>query len=167
MDTPTPLARRGVVRRVAPATAEGDAGAGEAVVAFTASGCAGCGFRSGGTAPTLRIGTGLPEGTVVDVHVDPRRLLAQTARVFVPPLAVTVAAVAAFADAPSGGALVVAGLLLGMAAAIAAGWLRRRRRPERAAESVAIAVRPVGANTAGPTTRLGASPTRVNAPAAD
>lgn len=161
MDTPTPLARRGVVRRVATSASEG-----EAVVAFTTSGCAGCGFRRDAV-PTLRVGTGLPEGTVVDVHVDPRRLLAQTARVFVPPLAVAVAAVAAFADAPSGGALVVAGLLLGMVAAVAAGWLRRRRRPEPVAESVAIAVRPVGAGSDGPTARLGASPPRVNAPAAD
>lgn len=120
------LRRRGVVRRL-----EGVAGGGKkpgaARVVFAATGCAGCGWRAGG-AKTLPVATDLPTGTVVDVAVQPRRLLGQAACVFAPPLAIALGAAAAFGDGALGGLSAVAGLLVGMLAAIA---VRRCRSAPR------------------------------------
>ena len=116
-----PLRRRGVVRRCL----ERPDGAGEkqrrgaARVVFAATGCAGCGWGAG-AARTLPVATDLPEGTVVDVVLPPRRLLGQAALVFAPPLAAALGVAAAFGDA-YGGLAAVLGLVVGILAAIAVG----------------------------------------------
>ena len=129
------LRRRGVVRRSA------SANGGAARVVFAAQGCAGCGL-GGGAVKELPVRTDLPEGTVVDVDIPPRRLLGQAARVFAPPLAAALAAVAVFSDGWSA----VLGLLVGGLIAIAARFLFRARTTAHTA-AVAhgnLALQPVG-----------------------
>lgn len=126
-----PLCRRGAVKR-----RQG----GEASVIFAVNGCAGCG-RGGGSLKELPVRTDLPEGTVVEVQVQPRRLLGQAARVFAPPLAAALGAAAVFGNA---GWAATLGLLVGVFAAVAAGRLCR----DRASAGVALggahfALRPV------------------------
>ena len=130
-----PLRRRGVVRR----SASGNGGA--ARVVFAAQGCDGCGW-GGRAVKELPVRTDLPEGTVVDVDIPPRRLLGQAARVFAPPLAAALAAVAVFSD----GWLAVLGLFVGALAAIAAGFLFRHRTATHlaAAANGNLALQPVG-----------------------
>lgn len=137
----TPLSRRGVVRRLAPA--EGVATNGPARVVFTTIGC-GCGWR-GGAVKELPVRTDLPEGTVVDVHIPPRRLLGQAAIVFAPPLAAALGAVAAFGEALAGWSAVL-GLLVGTLAAVAARLLIRGRATVHtpAAATRNLTLRPVG-----------------------
>lgn len=125
-----PLCRRGAVRR-----RQG----GEASVVFAVNGCAGCG-RGGGSLKELPVRTNLPEGTVVEVQVQPARLLGQAARVFAPPLAAALGAAAVF-DAGWGAPL---GLLAGVFAVIAIARLWRDRASAGADfASVYLALRPV------------------------
>ena len=131
-----PLRRRGVVRRSA------SANGGAAKVVFATQGCAGCGW-GGGTVKELAIRTDLPEGTVVDVDIPPRRLLGQAARVFAPPLAAALGAAAVFGD----GLSAVLGLFVGGVIAIAARLLFRARNPAHPAAAVTngnLALQPVG-----------------------
>ncbi len=128
-----PLRRRGVVRRSA------NANGGAARVVFAAQGCAGCGF-GGGTVKELPVRTDLPEGTVVDVDIRPRRLLGQAARVFAPPIAAALAAVAVFGDGWSA----VLGLFVGGVIAIAARLLFRAPTTTHTAANGNLALQPVG-----------------------
>lgn len=130
------LRRRGVVRRL-----EREAGKqrrGAVSVVFAVTGCAGCGWGAG-AAKTLRVATNLPEGTVVEVAVRPRRLLGQAARAFAPPLAAALGAAAIFGDGAWGGLAAVLGLFAGMGVAIASGQMSGIRR---AIPAIVAAVRP-------------------------
>ena len=144
MRVEAPLRRRGVVRRSLerPDGGGGKHRRGAARVVFAATGCAGCG-RGAGAARTLPVATDLPEGTVVDVVLPPRRLLGQTALVFAPPLAAALGAAAVFGDGAYGGLAAVLGLVVGILAAIAVGRGRSAARVNgwRAAPAVVAAER--------------------------
>ena len=144
MRVDAPLRRRGVVRRSLerPDGGGGKQRRGAARVVFAATGCAGCGWGAG-AARTLPVATDLPEGTVVDVVLPPRRLLGQAALVFAPPLAAALGAAAAFGDGAYGGFSAVLGLVVGILAAIAVGRGRSAARENgwRAAPAVVAAER--------------------------
>ena len=76
----------------------------------------------------------------MDVDIPPRRLLGQAARVFAPPLAAALAAVAVFGD----GLSAVLGLFVGGIIAIAARLLFRARTTMHTVVNGNLALQPVG-----------------------